>query len=168
VALVTWAAWVVAAVAVAAVGLMLAASQGVYYGAALPMGVAGATCLVAARVQERRERGQLRLRHCLECGASVADSAAVCARCQSVRLEAPVDAERGGGPTGSRPRREGREMPVTAYSSDASGVIGWVDAAPPASWSAAGEMTARVLTRWGTVLLGVAAVLVAAGITTRP
>jgi hypothetical protein len=161
VALATWAGWLVAAALAAGLGLLVWAGAGGLYGSATMLAVGGSALLVLAWVRERRERSEVRLRHCLECGASVDEKAAVCPRCQSVRLEAPVE-ERAlaGGP--SRGRREGREMPVTAYSSDASGVIGWVDAAPPGSWSTDG-MSPRHLRRWGVVLFGLAVVLAAAG-----
>ena len=161
-ALLTWAGWLVVATVVVGLGAMVAANAGGLYGLALPLLCGGVVCLVLAWRRERRAKGEVRLRHCLECGASVSEDAAVCPRCRSVRLESRTsDGPQAGVPRGAP--NPGREMPVSAYSSDASGVIGWVDAAPPGSYSAADGVTPRSLRRWGMALLGLGALLIAAG-----
>ena len=165
-ALLTWVGWLVMATVAAGLGLVVWAGAGGFYGIATSLAMGGTALLVAAWLREKRERGQVRLRHCLECGASVAPDAAVCPRCQSVRLEAP-EGEHAAGAMGTVGRRhEGREMPVNAYSPDSSGSIGWVDSAPPGSWASGDGAPPRTLRRWGFALLGlalVASVAAAAG-----
>ena len=56
-------------------------------------------------------------------------------------------------------------MPVAAFSSDRSGAIGWVDAAPPGLMGEAATAT-RTLRRWGVVLLGLATLLGVVGVVT--
>ena len=160
--LVFWALGVVGAAAVAFFALLLLMYANAFYGLALPAAVAGATALAVAAVQERRSRGAIHLRHCLECGASVLEAAGFCPRCHSVRLEEPASAMRAPGASPRTARTVGREMPVTAYSTDSSGVIGWVDAAPPGSWAeGAAQMHLR---RWGLGLLALAIVCASLGL----
>ena len=159
--LLLWALGIVGAAIVGAVGLALVQSANVFLGLGLPVVVAGGVLLVVATVRGRREAGVVRLRHCLECGASVGETAAVCARCGSVRLEAAAGERAAGGRRG----REGRDMPVTALSPDRSGVIGWVDAAPPDSMAAGAETANRKLRLWGIMLTTLGIVLFALGLT---
>ena len=123
------------------------------FGAALAAAAVGGTALGMAALQERRDRGVVGRRHCEECGASVEEDAGFCPRCHSVRIQEP--AASGAAPAPSR--HAGREMPVSAYSPDGSGAIGWVDAAPPGLMGE-GATAARTLRRWGVGLLGLAAV----------
>lgn len=160
--LLTWSAWLVGAVVAMGIGVIVAANAGGLYGAAILSLLCGGACFAGAWMRERRARGEVRLRHCLECGASVLDDAAVCPRCQSVRLEGQVGKGSTPGAFGGG-RSEGREMPVSAYSSDASGVIGWVDAAPPSGYGAAEGVTPRSLRRWGIALVATSAVLAVVG-----
>src|SRR5688572_30509915 len=153
-ALVTRVGWMVATVVVVGLGLVFWAGAGAFSALATMAAVSGGGLLALAWVRGRRESGQIRLRHCLECGASVLEKASICPRCQSVQLEAPEDDEGAAGGSGrAGRRREGSEMPVSAYSPDSSGAIGWVDSAPPGSWGSAEGMRPRVLRRWGVGLL---------------
>ena len=56
-------------------------------------------------------------------------------------------------------------MPVSALSPDRSGVIGWVDAAPPDSMAAGEETANRRLRVWGIVLAALGVVLFGIGLT---
>src|SRR5687767_11493594 len=93
--LVSWSVLLVGAVVAMGIGLLVAANAGGLYGAAVLLLICGGACFASAWMRERRARSEVRLRHCLECGASVLDDAAVCPRCQSVRLEGHA----GGGST---------------------------------------------------------------------
>ena len=166
-ALMTWVGWMVAAVLVVGLGLVVSAAAGGLNGLATMLAVSGGALLVMAWIRGRRGRGEVRVRHCLECGASVAEGASVCPRCQSVQLDKAGEGG-GGGSSGAGSRRGGgREMPISAYSPDNSGSIGWVDQAPPGSWGAAEGSSPRVLRRWGAGLLAAAIVIAAAAVAAR-
>ena len=140
--------------AVLAGGVILVTVQAnLYFGAALAAAAAGGTALGMAALQDRRERAIIGLRHCQDCGASVAEGAGFCPRCQSVRIQEPTSAST----ASARSAHTAREIPVSAYSPDGSGTIGWVDAAPPGMMGE-GATGARTLRLWGIVLLGLAAV----------
>jgi hypothetical protein len=152
--LLVWAVGFFGAAVAASGAVLVAIYVNLFFGVALALAAGGATTLVLAALQERRDRGTIHLRHCLECGASVADDAGFCPRCQSVRIQEAASS----GATGATGRRDtGREMPVTAYSLDRSGVIGWVDAAPPGLMGEAAS-AAKTLRRWGATLLVLAAI----------
>ena len=140
--------------AVLAVGVMLvSAHANLYFGAALAAAGAGGTVLGMAALQERRDRGVIGLRHCQDCGASVAHDAGFCPRCQSVRIQEPTSSTT----APAQSANAGREIPVSAYSPDGSGSIGWVDSAPPGLMGE-GATGVRTLRRWGVALLALAAV----------
>ncbi|MBI3972534.1 MAG: hypothetical protein HY332_14740 [Chloroflexi bacterium] len=159
-----WAVVVSGATLVGAVGLALVFSANAFAGVALPLAVAGTALLVVAGVRDRRNRGMLRLRHCLECGASVTARAAVCPRCSSVRLER-IAGDGNGGRAGRR-ASAAREMPVSAFSPDRSGVIGWVDSAPPGAdgWAVGEGAATKRLRVWGIALWAVAGACLAFGL----
>lgn len=145
-----WSGGVVGAAVVAAASLLLAINASLSSGATLAFAAAGITALVIAAVQARRDRGVVPQRHCLECGTTVAPTAGFCPRCNSVRLEEP-----GGSAPSGRGARSGRDMPVGAFSSDRSGVIGWVDTAPPGLMGESADAI-KNLRRIGIALLGLA------------
>jgi hypothetical protein len=58
-----------------------------------------------------------------------------------------------GTPGAGRHGGAGRATPVTAYSRDATGVIGWVDTAPPDGTAQKAEEAGRAWRRWAGVLL---------------
>ena len=152
-----------AAVVLVGLGMLVSAAAGSLNGLASMLAAGGGALLVVAWIRGGKERSEVRLRHCLECGASVTEAAAVCPRCQSVQLEVAEEVLAGGGRArGGGRRREGREMPVSAYSPDGSGSIGWVDEAPPGSWGSAEGSSPRALRWWGMGLLAAAIAIAAA------
>ena len=161
---VLWAIAVIGATLVGWVSLALARDVNASLGGALPPAAVGTALLVVAAVRERQDRRTLHLRHCLECGATVAPSAAACARCGSVRLEAISD--HGSGGRLGRRAPETREMPVAAFSADRSGIIGWVDGAPPGAEGFGGDAGTgtKRLRVWGIVLWAAAGLFLAFGL----
>ncbi len=51
---------------------------------------------------------------------------------------------------------------MAAFSGDRSGIIGWVDAAPPGAMGEGAGAT-KALARWGALLLGLGAIAYALG-----
>jgi hypothetical protein len=152
-----WGLGVAGTAIVASLALLLAIYASPYAGGAVALAAPGGAMLVLAILRGRHERGLIHRRHCLECGTAVADDAGFCPHCRSVRLEAAVAS------VGREPRVE-RELPVGAYSSDRSGVIGWVDAAPPGTMGGSTSAT-KTLGRWGAILLGLSLLLAILGAT---
>jgi len=161
-----WRVWAVIALAGAVgVALGLAAASGLAWpgsraenlvgGAAVGLVAAGLACLLAAAVAARRaERPPTGPRpQCRECGSGVPVGAAVCPWCGSGALTGPPrrGVARGGG--GGAPAGAGA-LPLAAYSSDASGVIGWVDSAP-GGWAGPPQDAAALLRFWAWLLLAV-------------
>ncbi|CAA9275993.1 MAG: hypothetical protein AVDCRST_MAG77-3444 [uncultured Chloroflexi bacterium] len=141
--------WLANALAVGAALIgagMLLVLGGSFWAIALPLGVAGAVCVVAGGLRARQGAASGMERRCFECGAAVPEGVAVCRRCGSVTV--------GTGTRGAGRRSDaGRAMPVAAYSRDASGVIGWVDTAPPDGIAQEAEEAGRAWRRWAGVLL---------------
>ncbi|HEV2122056.1 MAG TPA: hypothetical protein VGW38_04675 [Chloroflexota bacterium] len=157
-ALVRWWAGVLLLVIAAAAAVTVVAFSGSFWSIAVAFAGASAACLAGDWMQARHAIGGSRRRHCLDCGASVPDQLTVCPRCRSVRIEVPAIAGAVHVPGGSR------ELPVAAYSGDASGVIGWVDASPPGGAEAGDLIGSHMLRLWSGVLLGIAGFFAMLGI----
>ena len=145
--------WLANAVVVGAALLaagMLLVFGGSFWAIALPLAVAGAVCLGAGVLRARRRPDAGSRHQCLDCGASVPAGMSVCQRCGSVAVGMGGRVHAGGGRGAI-----GRGLPVAAYSPDASGVIGWVDAAPPGGQEAGPDDPGRTWRSWaGLLLLG--------------
>ena len=150
----TWQVWLIVGLAGGlALGLGLA-TLGVA-GLVLAPLAGGLACLLCAGVTARREQRVFAARrpYCQDCGASVPVGAALCPWCRSPNIVVPAPSDRPGrrGSGGTGPQGA-RDLPVTAYSPDASGVIGWVDQ-PPGGWAAAETPAATAMRRWAVALL---------------
>lgn len=156
--LVRWWAGVLLLVIAAGAAVTVVAFSGSFWSIAIAFAGASAACLAGAWVQARRALGVTPKRHCLDCGASVPDQLTVCPRCRSVRIDIPAIAGAVQVPGGSR------ELPVAAYSGDASGVIGWVDASPPGGAEAGDLIGSHMLRLWSGVLLAIAGFFAMMGI----
>jgi hypothetical protein len=146
VGLLRWALGVLLLTAAVVAAVLLLVGTASFTAVAALLGAASAACFGAGWVRGRRATRARPGRRCLECGAAV-PTAAICPWCQGVTIA--VTAAPGGGAAGER-SAPARDLPVGAYSSDRSGVIGWVDVAPP---EGAGAGALRGLRGWGAGLL---------------